>query len=496
MKNLLNKFRYYGTSLNHPRWLNRNIIVANSISIGTIIIVFVLLGIHIISHPEESIVVATFVSNAVVLSVLFINRAGFHRTGRTVLTIGLVFGALFLTIARKVNVDTVPLSTFFQSRASLTVFCVIPFATFHFRERRLLILNLCICLIGLLLYDPIHNALGVGFYQLGFTDPDYYYGTVVYFIVFAVLATAMGFFKFEIDAFETRNEELIKTLHVRNVTIEEQKEELTSQGEILKELLKERDQDLSQVTQELIKFNHELLQYSYTVSHNLRGPVARILGLLDLYFNHSEEKEKRNIAGLILESTRELDNITLDLNKIVEGRSDSFNVREKVNFANELAQIRTLLESPIKNHGIKFIEQFEVQEIFSARQRVNHLLYILITNAIQYRRPDHSPQIKVSTYRKDKWIVLEIQDNGRGINLELYREELFKPFKYFHPEASGKGVSLYLAKLQAERLHGHIDVRSVPGEGSVFSVYLKDWQDSEREKLKGEDQRQKKTSRI
>jgi signal transduction histidine kinase len=481
VKDLLNKFRYYGTSLSHPRWLNRNIVVANSISIATVTLVLLLLLIHVISHPDENVYVASLVTSAIILSVLFINRAGYHRIGRTVLTVGLVFGALSLTIARKVSMDLVPMNTFFQSRAALTVFCVIPFAIFHFRERGLLMLNLFICLISLILYDPIHNALGIGFYQLGYSDPDYYYGTVIYVVIFFVLATAAGFFKFEIDAYEKENEELINTLHIRNVTIEEQKEELTSQGEILKELLKERDKDLSQVTRELIHFNHELLQYSYTVSHNLRGPVARILGLLDLYFNHSEDKEKRNIIDLILESTRELDKITLDLNRIVEARSDSFNVREKVNFANELTQIRKLLESPLKKHSVKLTEEFNVPEIFSARQRINHLLYILITNSIQFRRNGHPAQIKVSTYKKDKWVVLEIQDNGRGIDLNLYRSDLFKPFKYFHPEVSGKGISLYFAKLQAEQLHGHIDVRSTPGQGSVFSVYLKAWENLNEE---------------
>ena len=475
MKKLLNKFRYYGTSLNHPRWLNRNIVVTNSISIGTVSIVLLLLLIHVISHPDESIYVATFVTCAIILSVVFINHAGYHQFGRTVLTVGLVFGTLVLTIARKVSMDPVPMNTFFQSRAALTVFCVVPFAIFQFRERILLILNLSICLISLVLYDPIHNALGIGFYQLGFSDPDYYYGTVVYVVVFLVVATAAGFFKFEIDTYEKENEELINTLHIRNLTIEEQKEELTSQGEILKELLKERDKDLSQVTGELIHFNHELLQYSYTVSHNLRGPVARMLGLFDLYLNYSDEKEKQNIIRLLFESTRELDKITLDLNKIVEARSDSFNVRENVNFSNELAQIKKLLESPLKNHGIKLTEEFSVSEIFSARVRINHLMFILITNAIQYRRPDRPAKIKVATFKKDKWVVLEIQDNGRGLDLKLYKEDVFKPYKYFHPDASDKGISLYLAKLQAERLHGKIDVRSTLGEGTVFSVYLKDW---------------------
>jgi signal transduction histidine kinase len=482
VKNFLNKFRYYGTSLSYPRWLNRNIIVANSISLTTIGFALILAVVHQISHPRDNVYLACLAVSAILFSVPLINRFGYHRVGRTVLTIGLVFGVLIFTITRKMtSPDPIPMNTFFQSRAAITVFCVIPFAIFRFRERKFLILNLFICLMGLLLYDPIHNAFGVGFYQLGFTDPDYFYGTVIYFIIFLILATAVGFFKFEMDEYEKENEELINTLHIRNVTIEEQKEELTSQGEILKELLKERDKDLSQVTRELIHFNHELLQYSYTVSHNLRGPVARILGLLDLYFNHSEDKEKRNIIDLILESTRELDKITLELNRIVEARNDSFNVREKVNFSNELTQIRKLLESPIKKHSVKLTEEFNVPEIFSARQRINHLLYIFITNSIQFRRNGHPAQIKVSTYKKDNWIVLEIQDNGRGIDLNLYRSDLFKPFKYFHPEVSGKGINLYFAKLQAEQLHGHIDVRSTPGQGSVFSVYLKAWEDLNEE---------------
>jgi signal transduction histidine kinase len=451
-------------------------------SIATAAILFLLTVIHVLTHPGENVYFTSFITLAVILSVPFIHRTGNHRLGRTVLTMGLVGGVMALTIARKMtSLDPVPMNTFFHSRAALTVFCIIPFAITHFRERKLLILNLLICLIGILLYDPIHNALGVGFYQLGFTDPDYYYGTFLYVIIFLILSSAVGFLKFEMDVYEKENEELINTLHIRNVTIEEQKEELTTQGEILKELLKERDRDLSQVTRELIHFNHELLQYSYTVSHNLRGPVARILGLLDLYFHYSDDQEKKNIVGLILESTRELDKITLDLNRIVEARNDSFNVRENVNFANELTQIRKLLESPLKKHSVKLTEEFNVPEIFSARQRINHLLYILITNSIQFRRNGHPAQIKVSTYKKDNWVVLEIQDNGRGIDLNLYRSDMFKPFKYFHPEVSGRGISLYFAKLQAEQLHGHIDVRSTPGQGSVFSVYLKAWENVSEE---------------
>lgn len=472
----LTSIRYYGTSLSQPGWLNRNIIVANSISLLFCAIVIPYTLVHSLMHPGEKTYSTSVVQVILFLLIPFINRMGYVNFGRTLLTFTLLFGVLALTITRKLtSPEPIPVNAYLQSRTGIVVFCIIPYAIFSFRERKLIIINLIICLLALMLYDPIHNLLGVGFYEMSFTDPDYYYTNIVYFVIYSVMVGATGFFKYEMDSYSKRNENLIETLNARNDLIEEQKEELNSQGEILKELLKERDKDLSQVTQELIKFNHELLQYSYTVSHNLRGPVARILGLLDIYFNHSDDKEKKNLIELINESTRELDTITLTLNKIVETRSDSFSVREKVDFSTELTQIKKLLEDPIKKYNVKLTENLKVPCVFSVKQRINHILYILLANAIQYRRNNVPVQIRVKTYTKNDWVVLEVQDNGRGIDLELYKQDLFKPFKYFHSEASGKGVNLYLAKLQAERLHGYIDVHSTPGEGSVFSVYLKDW---------------------
>ena len=480
MKGSLSNFRYYGTSLSHPKWLNRNIVIANSISSICALVGFLLTVVHSITHPEDNIEYYGLLLCLLYMSVPFLHRAGHINLGRTFLTIALVTGTLLFTITRKMTtIGELPMNTFFQSRTAIVVFCIIPLAIFNFSERKLLIINLVIGFLTLMLYDPIHNLLGVGFYQLGFSDPDYYYTNVIFFVIFAVLVSAAGFFKFEMETYEKRNEELIETLHSRNVVIEEQKEELNSQGEILKQLLQQRDKDLSQVTHQLINFNHELLEYSYTVSHNLRGPVARILGLLGLYKDHSDENEKKNVIGFIQDSAQELDTITLELNKIVEARSNSFNVRENVSFEAELENIKKLLDLTIRNHKVNITSDFTVPVIFSAKPRINHIMFILVSNAIQYRRLDRPPKIKVSTYRKNDWVVLEVQDNGRGIDLSLYKKDLFKPFKRFHSEASGKGISLYLAKLQAEKLDGRIEVRSSPGDGTIFSVFLKDWKVNE-----------------
>jgi len=321
----LKQISRFGTSLNYPAWQNRNIIVANHISMFCFLAISVLTTVHALSHSENEVVYAGIMATTCFLLVPLLLRLGKIDLGRTFLTIILIAGTVTFTIVRKLFLSQeIFIGTYYNSRIALLVFSMTPLATFHFSEKKLTALNILIGLTALLLYDPIHNFFGVGYYQMGFADPDYYYNNFIYLIIFVVLIGIVGSFKREMDTYGKRNEELIKELHTQNNLVGEQKEELAMQSEVLKELLREKDIDLSMVTQQLINFNHELLQYSYTISHNLRGPVARILGLLDVLKNYSTEQERENIMQMLHTSTLSLDGIIQDLNKIVEIRSNSF----------------------------------------------------------------------------------------------------------------------------------------------------------------------------
>ncbi len=55
----------------------------------------------------------------------------------------------------------------------------------------------------------------------------------------------------------------------------------------------------------------------------------------------------------------------------------------------------------------------------------------LLTNALKYRKPDQKPLIELKTYYNKKDIVLEIKDNGLGINLDRYGHQIFKLKRLF-----------------------------------------------------------------
>jgi signal transduction histidine kinase len=468
----LTAISHYGTSLNYPPWKNRGVVIANNVAMLCTLVVLILTIGHGLSHSDNVVYVGLTVS-LLFLLIPFVNRLGKADAGRTSLTLLLILGTMILTIARKVSQTEVSLVTYFLPRTGILFFAILPFAIFNTSERKLLVANILSAVLALLLFDPIHNSLGIGFYQKGFTDPDYYYVNFLSPIVLLILVGGVAFFKIELDGYERRNDELIAQLRRQNNVVTDQKEELQSQGEVLRQLVQEKDKDLSLVTQQVINFNHELLQYSYTISHNLRGPVAQILGLLNLLKLNGADRDQ--VEEMLNRSAHSLDEIISDLNNIVEVRSDSFNIRERVDFKEEIKKIELLLARPIQSYKIELSTDIRVNSIFCAKQRINFILFSLISNAIQFRREGHQAQVKVTVKSDHELIVVDVEDNGKGIDLPSVQNDLFRPFRRFHLDASGKGINLYLVKLQVERLHGKIEVQSTPGKGTKFSVSIKDW---------------------
>jgi signal transduction histidine kinase len=76
------------------------------------------------------------------------------------------------------------------------------------------------------------------------------------------------------------------------------------------------------------------------------------------------------------------------------------------------------------------------------------------------RATDRQPVIEVTTYEDDKFYILEVKDNGLGLDIKQNQDSLFKLYKRFHFHTDGKGLGLYLVKLQCESLGGSIRVES------------------------------------
>ncbi len=78
--------------------------------------------------------------------------------------------------------------------------------------------------------------------------------------------------------------------------------------------------------------------------------------------------------------------------------------------------------------------------------------------------------VKISTKKYGDKILLSVEDNGLGVDLEKHRNSFFKIGKVFHRHANSKGFGLYMTKTQVEAMNGRIWVESTPNEGSTFFI--------------------------
>ncbi|WP_333821221.1 ATP-binding protein [Ohtaekwangia sp.] len=284
----------------------------------------------------------------------------------------------------------------------------------------------------------------------------------------------------------TKNKEKISYYFTGNATTFGGRTYLMGMGIDITERVKaEKDiQDLNvrlQATVEQLQArNNDLQLFSYVVSHNLRSPIARILGLASI-FQH-EANDQAMIVEKITEATQQLDDIIKDISTIISAR----NINEKyehVLFDNALTGILKLLNDEIQRSNAEVLADFSAApDIFTVKSYLNSMLYNLLSNAIKYRKPNIPLQISIKTTIYEHGVCLTVQDNGIGIDLVKNGGKIFGLYKRFGPESiPGKGIGLCLVKNQVESLNGKIEVNSKPGEGSTFYIYLqKEHERSER----------------
>jgi len=328
-------------------------------------------------------------------------------------------------------------------------------------------------------------------------------------LTYCVMVGAVMFLKWVSEKNENKNIELITELNrayqelvEKNAEIEAQSIELTAQSEVLhnnqQKLLEtyqeieqhknflsyqnesltselvEKNKDLTFTNTELIKHNNELRQFSYTVSHNLRGPVASLLGLNRLIDVQQLDDNNRTVIRHFRDAIAQLDTIIHDLGKIIDIRHDIFKIRQKINLEKEIKEIKKVLKKEIDTHHIKIHYDFSnCPDIYSVKPMVHSILYNLISNSIKYRSLDRHAEITLTAYEDNQHFIVSVKDNGLGIDLNRNKENLFKLYKRFHYHTEGKGLGLYLVKLQCEALGGNVQVDSELNKFTTFVVHLR-----------------------
>jgi len=222
---------------------------------------------------------------------------------------------------------------------------------------------------------------------------------------------------------------------------------------------------------DLLQRNRDLEQFSHIVSHNVRGPLATILGLNIMLNDEQNPKEQEFILEGIRTSSEKLDSVVKDLNEILQVRRELSESRSKVNLAEVVSEIKGSISVLMKESNTEIDCDFTaVSEILTVRSYMNSIFFNLITNSIKYAEPGKAPEIKIWTERANGTIIIYFKDNGIGIDLDKYRDRIFMLYNRFNYNVEGKGVGLFMTKTQVEVLNGTIEIDSEPGLGTTFKI--------------------------
>lgn len=233
------------------------------------------------------------------------------------------------------------------------------------------------------------------------------------------------------------------------------------------ELIKEK------ITNDLLQRNRDLEQFAYIISHNLRAPVANILGLnLLLNDNPSEEYRIEILKKLDLSANR-LDSVIKDLNNILQVRREVSEMKTDIDLHQLVENVKESISNLIENKKVDFKINFDkINNIKSIRTYLGSVFFNLITNSLKYSKKDSPICICISSERDKNSIIIKYQDNGIGIDLNKYGDQLFGLYKKFNTEVEGKGIGLYMVKTQVEVMGGTISLDSKLNEGTEFTIQL------------------------
>jgi PAS domain S-box-containing protein len=231
----------------------------------------------------------------------------------------------------------------------------------------------------------------------------------------------------------------------------------------------------AKMVSDILMRNNDLEQFSYIISHNLRAPVANIIGLAEeLVRNQVFKGENNLLTDYLLASTKQLDTVIVDLNDILHVKREIVENKETISLSQLLEDVLTYMPNLIKEQKVKFIIDFSAaNELLTLKSFMHSIFYNLISNSIKYRQPDLDPIIEIKSERSGNKFILIFTDNGIGIDLVKNKGQVFGLYKRFHSHVEGKGMGLFMVKTQVETLGGSISVESIVNHGTQFRLELK-----------------------
>jgi len=240
----------------------------------------------------------------------------------------------------------------------------------------------------------------------------------------------------------------------------------------LERLKREARHALRSQNDALLKVNRELDSFVYSVSHNLRGPLASVMGLLNVACGiENVPPQLSALHGMMASSMAKLDNTLKEILDYSRNARNDIHA-ESVNWQDLIhATFEHLNYIPLASTAVRHFRFDTTEPFYSDISRLSVILNNVLTNSLLYHKPGRPLALEIEIRTDEQEAVITVADNGIGIS-DAVLPRVCAMFFRGTEVSQGAGLGLYIVQEIVSRLGGSLHVASVYGKGTTVTLHL------------------------
>jgi signal transduction histidine kinase len=254
-----------------------------------------------------------------------------------------------------------------------------------------------------------------------------------------------------------------------NRVIAQQNENLKYVNVNLEKIVESRTGELQNAYKHLLSIKQELDTFIYRSSHDIKGPLTRLLGLCHIAKLDVQDKTALQYINLLEVEINATNRILQKL--LVYQRVKDWNLQqEKINLEILVDRALVQLDNLPDFMATQIARNSDDCTIATDAYLLEVALQNVLENAILFS-DRRDPKIHIGCHSEQNNLHIQVSDNGRGIE-EAISENIFAMFYRGSEKSKGAGLGLFIAKEAITKIGGHIHLKNVPGWNTTFEIIL------------------------
>ncbi|HVW13033.1 MAG TPA: MEDS domain-containing protein [Mucilaginibacter sp.] len=233
------------------------------------------------------------------------------------------------------------------------------------------------------------------------------------------------------------------------------------------------ESELQRISGRLEQRNKDVDKFAFSLSHDLRAPLANMLGLARmLKGTNVPQSERPELESFLFQSIEKLNDVVYNLNRILELDKTLSLKKAKVNLTELVNEVSSRYKPIAKQDAVRIYTNFDdVNEIFTIASYLESIFFHLIFSSITYNQTGRPPAIEITAEKTPDKVIIHYKNFGKGGYRKGTRAEAGS-YKTLNTSTRGHFVGLSTVQTRVEILGGSISVAKLPGGGNDYRIEL------------------------